>query len=66
MINNKHDQQSYNGMSSIEYPCERSKVHSPKRQANLKNCKIKRKQKKQKLGIYNSFEKGLVSGAVER
>ena len=44
--------------SNAEYPCDRSKVHSPKRQDKYEtDLKIKRKQKKQGLGIHELFYK---------
>ena len=53
--------------SSVEYPCERSKVHRPNRQAKFEtNQKIKCKQKEQKLGINELLYKtGAESGAHE-
>ena len=53
--------------SSVEYPCERSNVHRPKRQDKSKtNLKIKRKQKEQKLRIQELLYKtGVGSGALE-
>ena len=54
--------------SSVEYPHERSKVHSPKRQDIFEtNLKIKRKQKEQMLGIYEFlYKRGVGSGVHER
>ena len=53
--------------SSIKYPCERSKVLSPKRKDELEtNQKIKCQQKEQKLGIHELLYKTSVgSGAHE-
>ena len=53
--------------SSVEYPCERSKVHGPKRQDKLEtNQKIKRQRKEQKFGIHELIYKtGVGSGAHE-
>ena len=52
---------------SVEYPCERSTVHSPKRQDKFEtNSKIKRKQNELKLKIRKLFHKTEVeSGAHE-
>ena len=55
-------------VSCVEYPCERLKVHGPKRQDKFEtNQQIKRKQKQQKVGIHKVLYKtGVESGAHER
>ena len=46
--------------SSVEYPCERSKVHSPKRPDKFETyLKIKRKQKEQRFGIHEITESSI-------
>ena len=54
-------------MSSVQNPCERSDVHSPKRQDKFEtNLKIKRKQIEKKLGMHELLYKTEVeSGAHE-
>ena len=51
--------------SSVEYICERSKVHSQERQGKFKT-NLKRNLKEQKLGNHELFYKtGVGSGAPE-
>ena len=53
--------------SNVEYPGERSKLHSPKKPDKFEtNFMIKRKQKEQILGIHELLYKtGVGSGALD-